>query len=318
MRTLLTFLFAATIAAIAAPDPPPWTGRSEAAPSTVVRFGQATWAWDVRHIWRTTPDTGWQLIPFLPMRGAALRGFGAHSATEAWAWVGSEVFVTTDGGRTWRRRFRLLEDEFLGQALACDPGCDHAWLILTWSRGTSAAAAYGVAELRGGRIVQRHELMAIPRTYGQGILHAGAVTFVWITERLFRSADSGRTWLPSNYGCENEIECELRTIWFASGAHYLLRQDGMLLRSRDGGAKWEPWAAPLWTQRRGGLRHSRTFIDGRRWLVHGADLRVHESLDQGRTWRSLPFAQDLYIRDFSCIPGDCLALGTGGELVPFP
>jgi photosystem II stability/assembly factor-like uncharacterized protein len=328
MGRIKLFLVLAAFAGFAREEVnPPWP--AEESPRELFRFGNVTWAWGVHQVWRIESEGPWTRVrispggsaaPALPMLGVVIRQFRAESEERAWAWVGSDIMVSMNGGRTWRRKFSINEDDFLGQTIRCEEGCERAWLIISWVADPKQPhlESRGIAEYRSGKMVGRTELMRTPRIYGVGLHITGNAMFTWIDGELFRSTNRGKAWVTSKYGCEEALECEVRTIWTSQGQHYLLRKDGQLLRSLDSGASWVRLTGPLWPTRRGGLRGERFVADGDRWLLLGTDLRIHESRNQGRQWRALEMPGDLPIKDFGCALLRCLALGTRGELLWIP
>lgn len=249
-----------------------------------------------------------------------IRDFEATGARQAWVWVGSDVWATADAGRSWVKKFSILEDGWVGHRLICEGSCgERAWVIGSWAEPGQFAESRGIKEYRRGRPAGRVEVLRVARFYSLGSFFDGSTRFVWFDSRLFHSKDGGVTWSQIDYGCPREEECKVRHMWRRAGDELLLsRRDGVLLQSADSGTTWRKLAGPLWTERRGVEPANRLFSEGAGMAVLGLDRRIHRSTNGGKSWTQLDLPGAPMLVDFRCVSNqDCLSLEAGGELRRF-
>ncbi|MEO7132167.1 MAG: sialidase family protein [Dermatophilaceae bacterium] len=261
------------------------------------------------------------------------------AGVKSWHW-GPTVQTSEDGGRTWT--------ESADRALSFPPDTDTAlervWQLtpdpndadVVWAgvepHALFRSADRGVTyELVRGLWDHPHRPTWEPG-FGGGAVHTvipepgdpQRLLVAMSAGGVYRSADAGETWAPSNPGIRAYFMPDDEYPEFGQCVHKVARGvDGELFaqnhkgvyRSGDGGQTWDSIAAGLPTDfgftilahpRRPGVVWNVPVQDDGERIPPGARLQVQRSEDSGTTWREL--SDGLPSESYTCVLRDAAAL----------
>jgi photosystem II stability/assembly factor-like uncharacterized protein len=216
------------------------------------------------------------------------------------------VLLSDDSGRSWRQvvtpvRASLTKVTFVGEKKGWAAG--HLGVILhtedggeSWVKqfdGIQAAAlVLAAAEKRAAAEPdpeKREDLLFSARRLVEDGPDKPFLDLCFLDERtgfvvgafnlMFRTTDGGATWTPWQDRVENPMELHFYGIRSAGDAFYIAGEQGMLLRSSDGGAHFTALASPY----EGSYFGLVTVPDGS-VVVFGLRGNVYRSADGGESW----------------------------------
>lgn len=200
------------------------------------------------------------------------------------------ILQSQDGGEHWRKQFDGVQAAAAFAATAAAPGADER----------ARRLASRLAE--EGPDKPFFDLDFIDADHGFAV---GAYNFTFVTR------DGGRSWTPMQARLPNPKSLHLYGVRAVGGQVFVAGEQGLLLRSADGGASFEPLPSPykgsffgLLAARSGTL------------LAYGLRGNAFRSTDQGAHWErietGLPMAIDAGVE----LDGGALALlGQTGDVL---
>lgn len=212
-----------------------------------------------------------------------------HDGTRAWV-VGNfgSAFVTTDGGRSWKRQDTGTESPLFGVDFADET---HGWIVGQGGlilRTTDGGASWTpqASPVAGGK--HFFEVAAVDRDTAWAVGDWGAIA---------RTTDGGRTWRDVSLGAltversEDEAgqfavitdDVILYDVEFVDGRHGAIAGEfGTILLTEDGGATWRR-AATGTDKTLFGI----TFVTPAEGWAVGIDGLILHTTDHGTTWAFL-------------------------------
>ena len=200
----------------------------------------------------------------------------------------SFVLVTSDGGRSWRlapdfRDNREIDPRTQASAYLDDRAIWYRYSQLNAQRQRQGLALVVGADEPASILVQIPGESDSPfdlRRAAGGALLAGFGEFG--VQRWYSSTDAGRSWvaLPGSAGAEPDVAGG--GVWFFDSREGLmLRSDGVVLATEDGGRSWLQRAVLG-----SGFAYGLSFTaDGTGWAVSQGGL--YRSTDRGRQWQPM-------------------------------
>lgn len=227
-----------------------------------------------------------------------LNAIACVSAKECWT-VGnkSTILHTASGGDQWEAQLGgdpAATDEDLVNVFALD--ARHIWALGERSkllRSVDGGATWSEA---GKLPATAKDIEFVSPSTGFSAENSSSIT----QSTLIRTDDGGRTWKPvlkcmvsaTVGGLAREVSCRIRSLQFvdsqtgygvghaALGVGMGVPQQGVLLRTTDGGNSWEVAAPPEFDQEADSLR----FWPGGHGLVVLFNGRALATSDGGKTW----------------------------------
>ncbi len=232
-----------------------------------------------------TPSQRLVVTAQVPSRPVPISWFGVKDGV-TWAATSRALWLTTDGGATWRRAARVPQvsaNWYLADAAFVDPR--HGWVVAgSSSRGVLARTTDGGRTWIGSSPVNPASSVSFssPR---RGYLLAASDSGA----SLLRTTDGGVSWVriaraPFQWGSVESVHG--RDMWVVGGdglGRPGIDTQGRLFRSRDGGRTWRWVRLPD----EDAVRAFAAF--GSRLVAAGnvgrmGDLGVYVSSDGGRHW----------------------------------
>jgi photosystem II stability/assembly factor-like uncharacterized protein len=273
----LALCVAATVAHAAPPRPPALDEPSLQTPRAlgaamlaVTRAGARLVAAGERGIVLVSDDGGrqWKQVP-TPVQ-VSLTALRFADDRNGWA-VGhmGVVLATNDGGLTWRKQLDgVRAAELLGSARVIEEGPDKPFFDIAAADATHAIVV-------------------------------GAYNFA------FETNDGGRSWTPLSARLPNPKSLHLYGVRLAGSSIYIAGEQGLLMKSTDGGANFAPLASPykgsffgLFAARSGTL------------VAYGLRGNAFRSADEGRTWDKIATGTPVSISGATELADGALALLT--------
>lgn len=194
--------------------------------------------------------------------------------------AGSEIFGTTDGGRTWKSLRRLLASEFDG----AEPelysvrfaGSKKGWVVGSASRKDLVVGSIILYTKDAGASWQRQNVRTREELIHLDFVNDKRGWIVGASGTILHTADGGESWTPQEAGVKATLyHLDFRNdkLGWAVGAR------GTILRTRDGGTTWQRMESNVRTT----LLSVHFVSEDQGWIV-GHDGVILRSEDGGRTW----------------------------------
>jgi photosystem II stability/assembly factor-like uncharacterized protein len=191
-------------------------------------------------------------------------------ADERLGWAvghGGIILHTEDGGESWRRQAD-------GQALA----------LLAGQRAQALAG-----EPSGPALAKEAALLLADGPdkplLGLKVIDARKVVVAGAYNLFFETSDGGASWVSRLDGLENPRALHLYGVETRGDTWMLVGEQGLLLRSLDGGRRFARLKTPY-----AGSWFAVTSPSGREWVLAGLRGHVYRSIDDGDSWTALPGA----------------------------
>ncbi|UQO37826.1 WD40/YVTN/BNR-like repeat-containing protein [Burkholderia cepacia] len=248
--------------------------------------------------WTAQPARAWTAPTHMMLTDATRAGTRIISVGEH-----GVILLSDDDGKSWRQSRRVPVSATLSAVTFSD--ARHGWAVGQW--GVILATADGGETWEKQRIdtsVDQPLFSVIFTNARDGIA-------VGLWSLVLQTHDGGKTWtrtaLPKPPGGGKADRNLYHIFADASHALYVVSEQGMVLKSTDGGANW----AYLPTGGKGTLWSGVAMPDGR--LVVGGLLGgLFESRDGGATWSALQPGTHSSITDLVATGGGLIAVGLDG------
>lgn len=195
------------------------------------------------------------------------------------------VLHTDDGGQTWRKQLDGLQ---VVQLFLQDvPAAHRAYAEMLRDDGPDKPLlGLHFSDARHGIVVGAHNL-------------------------ALRTADGGATWQPLSPMLPNERRLHLHAVSVTGPQVLIVGEQGLILRSDDGGQSFARLPSPY----KGSWFGLLTSTDGS-WLLYGLRGSLYRSADRGTTWDKLPApAATSLTAGLQRRNGELLLVSQGGELL---
>lgn len=207
-------------------------------------------------------------------------------AQQGWA-IGhlGVVLHTTDGGQTWHKQLDGLQAAELFVNSATEAQRDYAQMLRDDGPDKPLMGLH-FSDARNGIVVGAYNL-------------------------ALRTRDGGATWQPLSPALPNERRLHLHAVNLAGTQVLIAGEQGLILRSDDGGQSFSRLASPY----KGSWFGLMTTADGS-WLFYGLRGSLYRSTDRGATWDKLPAASSTSLTaGLQRRNGALLLVSQGGDLL---
>ncbi len=246
-------------------------------------------------LYRSTGNGSWTPVGGGLPQGAATGGLAVGADGSLRVLVGNQdVYLSTDGGRTWKQPIPRLPTAVEPQDLRFSPAfaTDHtAFYAPSWQKPLRTTG--GPWQAFGPPGEWNLSALEMSPTFDRDRLLLACLQ----DNRLWRSTDGGQTWtdVSGPWGEEMPTAVHLGTGYplhavtfspaYAQDGVLLTRAGNALYRSTDQGGTWTQVLALEFPQ--GQAVFSPDYArDGTLYLLSGN--RLYRSTDRGRTWKALP------------------------------
>ena len=196
--------------------------------------------------------------------------------------AGNQIFITEDGGETWRLSLKSLPVEFGG----AEPefysvrftGKKRGWVVGSLSRGENVIDSLVLKTTDGGATWQRQRVPVPDELIHLDFDGDKRGWIVGNRGRILHTSDGGETWALQKSG----TAAALYHVDFRSGElGWAVGERGTILRTEDGGETWKAVRSPTKVT----LLGVQFVSDDEGWIVGrgGVILRTE---DGGQTWKS--------------------------------
>ncbi|WGY71364.1 glycosyl hydrolase [Burkholderia cepacia] len=250
----------------------------------------AAWAAKPAHAW-TAPTH--MMLTDAARAGSRIVAVGEHGI----------VLLSDDDGKSWRQARRVPVSATLSAVSFAD--AKHGWAVGQWG------AILATDDGGDTWVTQRLDTSVDQPLFSVLFTNAQDGIAVGLWSLLLQTHDGGKTWarttLPKPPGGGKADRNLYHVFADATHALYIVSEQGMVLKSSDGGANW----AYLPTGGKGTLWTGVVMPDGR-IVVGGLLGSLFESRDGGATWAALNVGTHSSITDLVATGGGLVGVGLDG------
>ena len=199
------------------------------------------------------------------------------------------ILKTEDGGQTWTKQL---------------DGVGAAQLLLEAARSSGDEALQRTAQ-RYAQEGPDKPFFDIDFADAQHGIAVGAYNLA------FRTVDGGKTWAPLSWRLPNAKNLHLYGVRMAAGHVFIAGEQGLLMKSPDGGANFAPLASPYKGSFFGLLAAPSGTL-----VAYGLRGNAFRSADQGKSWDKIETSLPVSISAGVTLDGGALALlGQTGQVL---
>jgi photosystem II stability/assembly factor-like uncharacterized protein len=252
--------------------------------------GVADWAAEPAHAWAAPAHT---MLLDATRAGSRIVAVGGHGV----------IVISDDEGKTWRQSSHVPVSATFSAVTFAD--AQHGWVVGQW--GVILATSDGGETWQKQRmnISVDQPLFSVLFTNSQDGMAVGLWSLMLATH------DGGKTWtkvtVPKPPGAGRADRNLYHIFADRQGALYIDSEQGMVLKSTDGGANWSYQA----TGGKGTLWTGVALPDGR-IVVGGLLGSLYQSSDGGTTWTPLSAGTKSSITDLVATPNGLMGIGLDG------
>ncbi|ALX16481.1 glycosyl hydrolase [Burkholderia cepacia JBK9] len=250
----------------------------------------AAWAAKPAHAW-TAPAH--MMLMDATRAGSRIVAVGEHGI----------VLLSDDDGKTWRQARRVPVSATLSAVSFAD--AKHGWAVGQWG------AILATDDGGDTWVTQRLDTSVDQPLFSVLFTNAQDGIAVGLWSLMLQTHDGGKTWarttLPKPPGGGKADRNLYHVFADATHALYIVSEQGMVLKSADGGANW----TYLPTGGKGTLWSGVAMPDGR-IVVGGLLGSLFESRDGGTTWAALTTGTRSSITDLVATGGGLVGVGLDG------